>query len=147
MPDDAKTDERYKQTAGWKRNNPGNLMVQSIPYWGKATVQEKGGPVTFVSMAAGLRALARDLRVKSQSITTIKGIIEMYAPSYENNTADYIAYVAKATGKTATQPLTFDDPTFVALVNVIVKMEIGYGTCPFTDVELQAAVDDAKVSK
>ena len=143
----AKADERYKKTVGYKRNNPGNLMVQGIAYFGKSTEQQTTGPVTFISMATGMRALAMDLKVKSRTFTTITAILTKYAPAKENNTALYIAYVAKKTGKGATETLVFEDKIYVALMDAIIAMEIGYGTCPFTDTELQTAVTAAKTSQ
>lgn len=143
----AKPDERYMQTVGYKRNNPGNLMVQGIAYSGKANIQEKTGPVAFITMAKGLRALAMDVKMKGKRFTTVTQILTEYAPSSENDTKGYIAYVSKKIGKGATDPLTFDDKTYIALMQSIIAMEIGYGTCPFTETELQTAVTAAKTSE
>lgn len=143
----AKPDERYLQTIGYKRNNPGNLMVQTIAYSGKSNDQAKDGPVAFITMAKGLRALAMDVKMKGRTYSTITEVLTRYAPSSENDTKGYIAYVSKKIGKGATDKLTFDDKTNIALMQAIIAMEIGYGTCPFTETELQTAVTAAKVSE
>jgi hypothetical protein len=141
---DAKPDERYKETAGFKRNNPGNLMVPSIPYLGKSNVQQKGGPVSFCSMRWGLRALAMDLKMKTKQKTSIRQIIAMYAPASENDTEGYIKFVAGLIGKGGDVKLDWDDAGHVACMKAIIMMEIGYGTNPFSDAELTQAVADAK---
>ena len=142
-----KTDERYQKTLGWQRNNPGNIMVRTIAYAGKSNDQPADGPISFISMDKGLRALAMDLKIKMRTKTTITDILTAYAPSSENDTAKYITYVAGKTGKGAKEALVVADDTSDALMQAIVSMEIGYGTCPFTDKELKAAVEAAKTSQ
>ncbi|PZW48446.1 hypothetical protein C8P66_105196 [Humitalea rosea] len=141
------TDTRYLNTIGYKRKNPGNLMVHSIPYSGKVVVKDKSGPVTFISMEKGLRALAMDIKMKSKTIFSITDILTLYAPSSENNTAVYIKYVATKTGKGATEKLVYNDAVYIALMQAIISMEIGFGTCPFTEEQLQTAVTAAKTSE
>ena len=142
----AKPDERYKSTVGYQRNNPGNLMVQGVSYAGKATKQSKGGPVSFCTMAWGLRALAMDLKKKMESINKISAIIEKYAPRSENNTDAYIRYVAAELKKSAEEVIAWDDASKLVVMRTIIRMEIGYGTCPFSDDELKTAIESAKVS-
>jgi len=81
----------------------------------------------FVSMPYGYRALFLNLRSYIGSgLNNIQKIITVYAPPKENDTQAYIDAVVKATGKKATDPITFSDTATVRkLVMAISQHENG----------------------
>jgi hypothetical protein len=81
-----------KLTRGLRNNNPGNLRS-----WSGAA--NEGGFAKFDTMQNGVNAMSKQLELyNSRGNNTLSGIISTYAPSNENNTAAYIAEVAKDTG-------------------------------------------------
>lgn len=100
------------------RNNPGNLRS-----WGGMPTQ--GGFAVFPSEDDGLRAMARQLQLYgNRGNNTIAGMVGTYAPPSENDTAAYIAHVAKQTGYSASQKLDTNNPDVLAkVVSAMTKME------------------------
>lgn len=104
---------------GIRNNNPGNLRS-----WGDTP--RIGGYARFATPEAGLTAMIKNLQAQQSvhGLNTISGIISKWAPPSENNTAAYIAAVAKQTGFGASQPLDLKDKGTVApLVSSIIKQE------------------------
>jgi len=102
-------------TAADRRNNPGNL-------------RNVGGQgfQTFGSTEEGFRAMAHQLQLYGQRHNdTIQGIISKWAPSSENNTAAYIANVAKKTGFSSTEHLNLNDPTVLSKLMVAMAQQEG----------------------
>jgi hypothetical protein len=113
---------------GIRNNNPGNVR-RSVTVWrGQSEHQTDSAFVQFVSMAYGVRALAVILRayVSKHNLHTLTGIIWRWAPPIENNTAAYVAAVAKATGFDPHANLNLNDPaTLRALAKAIIEHEDG----------------------
>ena len=84
-------------------NNPGNLEANPTgPFDGET--EEKYGEdnrfATFSSPVYGLRALGKDLTTKiNRGLTTVRSILEVYAPNNENKTEKYIKFVENKIGK------------------------------------------------
>lgn len=101
-----------------RNHNPGNLRVP-----GSTTAFQ-----SFANDNDGIKALAGQLRLYEgrDHLTTIRGILNKYAPSSENDTGAYLADVTKRTGLGADQQL---DPTNVdqlsKLIAAITKHENG----------------------
>lgn len=81
---------------GIRNNNPGNIR-HSADRWQGANPHNQPDSefVTFDTMAWGIRALLvllKNYRVK-HGLTTVRGIINRWAPSSENDTAAYVAAV------------------------------------------------------
>lgn len=120
-----------KLTRGVRNNNPGNLRITNIPWRGKVPARENtdGDFEQFRDADGvpghvwGLRALYMDIRGDAlrDGLNTVAKLITSYAPPTENNTAAYIAAVAKAVGKPATAQLTADD--LPAVLKAIVAHE------------------------
>lgn len=100
------------------RNNPGNLRS-----WGG--MPQQGGFAVFPSEDAGLRAMAQQLQLYgSRGNNTLAGMIGTYAPPSENNTAAYIAHVAKQTGYSSSQKLDMNNTDVLSkVVSAMTKME------------------------
>jgi hypothetical protein len=118
---------------GLRLNNPGNLRA-----W--AGAPNVGGFAQFPSLGVGLAAMVKQLSLYGQrGKNTLSSIIGTWAPSNENDTAAYIADVAKKTGFGADQKLNLNDPaTMQALLHAMISHEQGYD--PFTDSQEAAAV-------
>lgn len=98
------------------RHNPGNLRRPG---------QTKGF-ASFASDEAGLRAMARQLRLyqNRDHLDTIEGIVNKYAPASENDVKSYVGDVAKRTGFGANQRLDLNDnATLAALIAAMTKHE------------------------
>lgn len=86
---------------GIRNNNPGNIRRNGISWLGLAPEQTDAAFYQFTDPVYGVRAMARILKNYRDiySIRTIAGLVTRWAPPTENNTAAYIAQVAKAAGK------------------------------------------------
>lgn len=124
-----------KLPLGLRQNNPGNLRS-----WGNTPTAN--GFASFSSMQEGLSALAGNLLTyqNKHGLKSIQEIISRYAPPSENNTAAYIAAVAKQMGVGASDTLDLNDPAKLsALMAAIVKHENGRN--PFDPSQIRAAAD------
>lgn len=99
------------------RNNPGNLRVP-----GQHAFQQ------FTSMQAGAQAMASQLqRYGKRGWDSLNSIISHYAPAKDhNNTAAYIAYVAKRLGVNSGAHLNLNDQgTLSNLMSAMIHVEQG----------------------
>lgn len=118
---DSMTDPR-----GIRNNNPGNIEYNGTDWQGLASPASDGRYCIFVDEKWGIRAMARVLTTynKKYGLNTVRGIIERWAPSFENDTSAYIAHVANWLGVTEDQP--YDVIKYlVPLVEVIIQHENG----------------------
>lgn len=96
-------------TRARRNNNPGNIWDgvgagKSTRIWPNLPTDDKGF-VIYPSYEAGYAALLNDLQIKVNRGMTLEQLITMYAPPNENNTAAYIANVARWTGLPTSTPL------------------------------------------
>lgn len=121
---------------GIRQNNPGNLRTGPNGSFG-----------TYSTAAEGLQALGRQLNLYAtgrsraaggRQLQSVQDIISTYAPPSENNTAAYIADVAKAMGVSPTARLDLGDTdTMALLMRSIVKHENGQN--PYSNSQYRAA--------
>jgi len=118
----------YMKTRGLRNNNAGNIELNNIKWDGMAKVQDDGRFIIFDAPEYGVRALAKIL-VNYQvrhGINTVRGVINRYAPSVENNTSAYINHVASVVGVTPDAPLDFRKASVMRpVVEAIIKHENG----------------------
>lgn len=116
--------EKTKKSIGWKNNNPGNLKGGNINWNGKTG--ENQGFVTFQSFAYGLRAMIKLIinYINTKKLKTVKDIISLYAPPFENKTTEYINFVSDNNPNWQPNPSSKED--MYHLISKMVKMEIGY---------------------
>ena len=123
---------------GIRNNNPGNIEFYNQP---GASIESKGGRFArFSTPEQGINAMSKQLDLyytgKSRNVTkpinTIQDIITTWAPpnnkkgQVENNTAAYIASVAKSMGVSPTAKLNLQDPnTKAALMSAMITQENG----------------------
>lgn len=88
------------------------------------------------AMDAGLTESPYNPRMFRALIRSIKGIINRFAPSSENNTNSYIQAIAKSTGFDESAQLDLeDDEVVVALMRAIIRHENGQQ--PYSDEDLR----------
>lgn len=86
---------------GIRNNNPGNIR-HGDDWLGLVKEQPDPAFCCFTQPEWGIRAMAKILLnyERKYGISTLRGIIERWAPPVENNTESYIAHVAHAVGGT-----------------------------------------------
>lgn len=113
---------------GIRNCNPGNIRHAVGTTWrGARTTQTDASFVQFTSMSWGVRALARTLiayRVV-HGLRTVRGLITRWAPPNENNTAAYVAAVAKVVGVSPDALIALDKVTLISLCRAIIAHENG----------------------
>lgn len=113
---------------GIRNNNPGNLVITSIPWQGKIPVSQNtdGHFEQFTSVAYGIRAMALDIMNDiNKGLNTLQALIYEYAPPHENNTQAYIDSVATQTGISPSAPVPMDTTTLAAIIKAKINVENG----------------------
>lgn len=87
-----------------RNNNPGNLWDGSGRIWPHLPHDDKGF-VIFPSLDAGWRALERQVELDAKRGLTLETFLHKYAPATENNTENYIRFVAGRVGIPRDVPL------------------------------------------
>lgn len=138
--------------AGLRRKNPGNLRsVGSAGAWWQGQIDEENGFCVFDTYVNGIRALAKNLvsyyvKRLPNRIDTVREAISRWAPSSENNTSAYVAYVANRLEVSPDDFLDFKDrDTLFWLVTAIGEQENGHDafTAEVTDADIEAGVEAA----
>ena len=120
---------------GLRNCNPGNIRRSGTVYKGEVLNSTDTAFKQFRDMAHGYRAVFVLLHYYKAryGLNTIRGMINRYAPSVENNTSAYIKAVSDAVGITPDTPVdVLDANTMVPIVCAISKVENG----------VQANIDD-----
>jgi len=133
-----------KPPRGIRNRNPGNIRRGPSKWKGLAPDTEQTDPDFCVFRAPewGIRAIARILITyrHQHRARTIAEVIATWAPSSENNTAAYIAAVAKETGHGAHEIYDYTArPELERLVRAIIRHENGQQ--PYSDAVIKAALD------
>jgi hypothetical protein len=114
---------------GLRNRNPGNIVVSGWTQWqpGYTGPEPQGRFGTFATMADGVAALLRLLLVyrEQHGLTTVRGIIDRWAPPSENNTSAYVLAVSRALGVQPDDVLPQEAQTYIALARAIVAHENG----------------------
>lgn len=128
---------------GVRNNNPGNIQKSATPWSGKVDGTDARFE-TFDTPESGIRALAKNLLSyqDKHGLNTIQDIVTRWAPASENNTAAYVAAVAKDTKLDPTQPLNLrDGDTLKRITAAVIKHENGGN--PYSDSVVQAGIGKA----
>lgn len=113
---------------GIRNNNPGNIRRGADQWEGMSASQTDGAFVQFDSMAYGIRALAVILRnyQARYNVSTVRQIVNRWAPSSENDTGAYIDAVSMYADVGPADYLNLSDgPTLFLIVRAIIRQEIG----------------------
>ncbi len=120
---DGSVERRSGGTRAWRNNNPGNLRQYPFSIQ-RGSLGEAGGFAIFASEAQGHRALLDLLSTERYQNTTINEAIEIYAPSNENDTANFQDFVRETTGLSGEVRLnTLTDLQIHDVANAIRRME------------------------
>lgn len=127
---------------GIRNNNPGNI-VQSQTRWEGEIDGADPRFASFATPEAGIRALGRNLLAyEARGLNTVSSIIARWAPATENDTAAYVATVAKQIGVNPNEPLNLKDrKTMTSLATAIIRHE--NGVQPYDEKTIGAGVDSA----
>lgn len=113
--------ESQGPTRANRNNNPGNLLFAGQK---NAIGKDDKGFAVFKTIDDGWNALYRQIELDKQRDLTIEGFITKYAPSSENDTANYIEYmVQQLTAISKDEALEKFNTEYIAMA--ISKME-GY---------------------
>ena len=89
----------------WRNNNPGNIEYGKFAK-SHGAIGTDGRFAIFPSMEVGYKAQADLLSTKRYKSKTLAQAINMYSPSFENDTNSYINSVSKATGIPPNTPMS-----------------------------------------
>ncbi|HHS9576383.1 TPA: hypothetical protein ACTXEN_000400 [Raoultella planticola] len=107
-------------------NNPGNLR------WADGYSSEStwsGKFAVFPTLDEGVLAATKQLQMYgAKGVNTVGDIARKWAPSNENDTAEYIRHVVKTTGFTENQQLNLNDPQIVAKLISAMSQKEGAGS-------------------
>ena len=130
---------------GIRNNNPGNIRLGS-PWFGLVPTSQQTDPsfCQFTAPQYGIRAMGKILCTYSDKygLKTVQDIINRWAPACENDTAAYIANVAKLVGVSPTDSINIHDPNVLApMVKAIITHENGQQ--PYDDATIMSGVSMA----
>jgi len=115
-------------TRGERNNNPGNIRLTDTHWLGERADESDPDFEQFNSPDDGLRALAlllKNYQVRG-GLTTVRQIVNRYAPPSENATGAYVAAVSTELGVAPDDPVYLSDgATLTTLVRAIIRQENG----------------------
>jgi hypothetical protein len=105
--------------------NPGNIRKTGITWFGQSKIQDDKAFVVFLEARWGFRAMAKIFQqYKLRGVDTVHEVISAWAPSNENDTEAYAAFVAKKLGVDINEKIDLEDPaTCIELCLAIAKYE------------------------
>jgi hypothetical protein len=123
-----------RMTRGMRNNNPFNIR-RSVTRWeGKFYSGKDKSFEVFTSMDYGIRAGIVTLRtyVCVHKLTSVKAIINRFAPSTENDTSVYISFCEKRLSDRGYDPnnIKYGDMAFFTLCSSMMVMESKYYLSP-----------------
>lgn len=121
---------KYERVRSFRNNNFGNIEFRGQA---GATMGDAGRFARWETPEEGLRAVSNQLvryytgKTTGRQLTSVKDIINTWAPSAENNTPGYINSVAKSMGVDPNQPLDLlnNSTQMREMVKAISKVEGG----------------------
>lgn len=129
---------------GIRNYNPGNIKAVAGLQWRGQKGKDADGFCIFIAPRFGLRAIAviwQDY-CYYHSFKTLREYVNRWAPPTENPEESYLRVLCAAAAVGPDEPYNpCDRPLFV--LRAIVCMECGY--CPYSDKDLQAAIDAAHI--
>lgn len=99
------------ESRGIRNKNPLNLRKSSNAWMGKILPGTDKDFEQFISMQYGIRAAMINIRtiIRRHRGCTLRKLIEVWAPAFENNTCAYVKSVCRATGYKEYTVLRFED--------------------------------------
>ena len=124
--------------AGLRNNNPFNLEFRESIQW-RGQTGSAGRFAVFDTSLNGIRAGMINIHTKMNrdNLKTVRKIITVLSPSFENPTESFIVFVAQRMGISPDQQLIFSQH-IIQMSKAIIQFENGQQ--PFSDMELQTAL-------
>lgn len=113
---------------GIRNNNPGNIENNGIAWNGLSDTQTDNRFYQFNDPVYGVRAIAKIIKTYSNKygINTVRGIIDRWAPPFENDTDSYVKHVSAVVGVDPDQFIdVHNKAVMTALVTTIIEHENG----------------------
>lgn len=129
----------YNMTRILRNHNPGNIRLTATQWQGQVPATQQTDPdfVQFTDPLYGIRAIERILlNYAARGLHSVQDIIRTWAPPNENDTAAYIADVARELNVSPTTPLT--TTSHPALIGAIIRHE--NGAQPYSDATLRQGI-------
>ena len=89
----------------WRNNNPGNLVYNANTV-ALGAIGQNNGFAVFPDVSTGSAALAGILNTSTYQSLSVDAAIARYAPSFENNTSSYQAFVTNTLGVSGSTTLS-----------------------------------------
>ena len=130
---------------GLKNNNPGNLVLTDIAWKGKISNDRNtdGHFEQFQKLHFGIRAMMRDIvHDINKGLDNLNDLVAEYAPPHENDTTNYVNFVANEIGIQPNDKFDLTQSFLLALVKAKIAMENGRDYAEIiTDEDYQDAID------
>lgn len=113
---------------GIRNNNPGNIRLSMSTTWLGQVQGDDPSFCTFDTDAHGIRAIAKIIvnYERKDNETTVREMINRWAPPAENDTSAYVDAVASGVGVGADDTIDVTNPTTLAsIVTAIIQHENG----------------------
>lgn len=124
-------------TRGIRNKNPGNLEKTQTVWQGEIRPGGDERFCEFESLIMGCRALIKTLVTyhTKHGCSTVRSIIERWAPSHENDTESYMEHVASSISKGVDERIPFDvDPSYyLGIARAIARHENGSDALAISD--------------
>lgn len=115
-------------TRGERNNNPTNIRRTGIKWLGERPEETDPAFCQFITPLYGIRAAFVNVRTHIRRLgkhATVTGLLHIWAPPTENDTAAYIAGVCMEERLDPAQVIAFDSEDVQRLVTGIILMENG----------------------
>lgn len=122
---------------GMRNLNPGNLEKTQVVWQGEIRPGGDERFCEFESLIMGCRALIKTLVTyhTKHGCSTVRSIIERWAPSHENDTESYMEHAASSISKGVDERIPFDvDPSYyLGIARAIARHENGADALAISD--------------
>lgn len=129
---------------GVRNNNPLNIRVSNNQWQGK--IATSNAFENFIELKFGIRAAVKNLQTyyNRDKLRSVFLVVSKWAPPKENNTKNYIDFVAKKMGVNPNDTLKYDSKTFSKLVNAMSIIELG-ATHAVSEDKIQEVIKEFKL--
>ena len=109
----------------WRNNNPGNLVYNANTA-ALGAIGQNNGFAVFPDVSTGSAALAGILDTSTYQSLSVDAAIARYAPSFENNTSAYQAFVTNTLGVSGSTTLSSLSQTQMQSLQGAIQTQEGY---------------------
>ena len=109
----------------WRNNNPGNLVYNANTA-ALGAIGSNNGFAVFPDVSTGSTALAGILNTQTYQALSVDAAIARYAPSFENNTSAYQAFVTNTLGVSGSTTLSSLSQAQMASLQTAIQTQEGY---------------------